>query len=80
MSGEKRVIRIMPMPVVHPVWEHDDSEYPEVVKVSMANGKIRTYRLETEQPAPQIVDSQQIARMFRENTYGGYKARHGKSR
>ena len=50
-------VRVMPMPHVHPVWEHDDSKYPETIKVSMSNGKVIRYRIDIEQPHPCFLDA-----------------------
>lgn len=76
--SEKAPIRIMPMPVVHPTWERDGSEYPETIRVSFCNGKIRTYHLAVEQPKPVTVDAETMARIMRASTFGGYKGKHEK--
>lgn len=65
MSEARKTIRIMPMPVVHPRWEHDYSQYPETVKISMSDGKIKTYRLVIEQPKPILFSNE-------------YRCKHGK--
>ncbi len=70
-------IRIMPLPVVHPRWEREDSKYPETVKISMSDGKVKTYRLMVEQPKP-FIFSEEAAKVMERNTFGGYKAKHGK--
>jgi len=71
---EAKVIRIMPLPVVHPRWERQDSEYPETIQVSFGNGKIRTYVLKEEMPKPNVMHEDELTRLFKENTYGGYHA------
>ena len=76
--ANKTTIRIMPMPVVHPVWEHDESEYPETIRVSFCNGKIRTYYLAVEQPKPHTLDAETMAHIMRRATFGGYKGKHEK--
>ena len=59
-----RVIRVMPLPKVHPVWEHEDSKYPETIQVSMSNGKVVKYRIDIEQPHPCFLDAMEtIERM-----------------
>ena len=76
--SEAKTIRIMPLPVVHPRWEREGSEYPEILQVSFSNGKIRTYILKEEQPRPsQLLKTSEIAKLFRENTYG-YAPKHSK--
>ena len=77
MSEARKTIRIMPMPVVHPRWENEYSQYPETVKISMSDGKIKTYRLVTEQPKP-FIFSDEASKIMERNTFGGYKAKHGK--
>ena len=71
---EAKVIRIMPLPVVHPRWERQDSEYPEIMQVSFENGKVRTYGLREEMPKPNVMHEDELTRLFKENTYGGYHA------
>lgn len=41
-----------PLPMVLPIWEHEWSVYPDVVRVSMENGKVIDYRCEIKQPRP----------------------------
>ena len=81
MNG-KGDIRIMPMCNPLPLWdEGSDSEYPDVLRMAFRNGKIRTYRLvddTVQQPKPHVIRTEDLNRMFTENTYGGYKAKHAK--
>lgn len=72
MSEAEKPVRVLPMPVVHSVWNDTDGEYPGVVKVSFSNGKVRSYRLEVEQPKPHTFRDP-IAELVRRNTYGGGK-------
>lgn len=79
MSEKQTTIRIMPMPVVYPIWEHDESDYPETIRVSFSNGHVRTYSLCVEQPKPITIDAQSMAHLMRKSTYGGsYKGKHEK--
>ena len=85
IEAKVKVIRIMPLPVVHPRWERDDSEYPETIQVSFGNGKIRTYVLKEDQPKPNLTTEDELTRLFKENTYGGYhtegyKGKHAKKK
>jgi hypothetical protein len=41
-----------PLPMVLPIWEHDWSEFPDVVRVSMEDGHVINYRREISQPKP----------------------------
>jgi len=45
-------IRVMPLPMVHGEWEHEDSKYPETIKVSFSDGKVISYRIDIQQPHP----------------------------
>lgn len=46
-----------PMPIVCPIWEHDWSDYPDRVRVSMEGGKVIDYVREIKQPAPVFKDA-----------------------
>ncbi len=52
MSG----IRILPLPKVTGIWNHDCSKYPDVVRVPMSDGRVVRYVLDVEQPAPVLRD------------------------
>lgn len=45
-------VRVLPLPKVSGVWEHDNSKYPETVKVSFSDGRVVKYRIDIEQPHP----------------------------
>ena len=75
---ENENARILPMPVPHPVWDNDERGYPDSLKVSFRNGKVRTYRLDpVQQPKPHVISTKELARLFKENTYG-YQPKHAK--
>lgn len=42
--------RVHPFPVIHPVYEHESSVYPDKVRVSMDDGKVIDYRIEKTEP------------------------------
>jgi hypothetical protein len=73
-------VRIMPMPVPHPIWKEGEGGYPKALKVSFSDGKVRTYNIseQVEQPPPHVCSTEELNRLFRENTYGGYRPRHAK--
>ena len=72
-------VRFLPMPVPHPVWNDEDNGYPGALKVSFTNGKVRTYRIDpVQQPAPQVISTAELTRIFQRNTYGYYKGKHEK--
>lgn len=71
-------VRILPMPVPHPVWEGDECGYPGALKVAFTDGKVRTYRLDpVQQPAPQVISTADLMKLFRQNTFG-YQPKHAK--
>lgn len=65
--------RALPIPKVAAVWEHDDSEYPDAIRVSMTDGHVVTYRREVRQPFPQTIKDPDMIRIIKEHTYGGRK-------
>lgn len=44
--------QISPIPDVFPVWEHDWSDYPDMIRVAMADGNVVNYRIDVELPHP----------------------------
>ena len=44
--------RVEPFAIVHPVFEHDWSKYPDKVRVAMPDGKVVDYRIDVPMPAP----------------------------
>lgn len=55
------------------IWEHDWSDYADLIKVPMEDGKVVSYRREIEQPHPQCLKTLEIIRLMKEHTYGGTK-------
>ena len=45
-------IRVMPLPKVTGIWEHDCSRYPDTIRIPMSDGKVITYRIDTKIPHP----------------------------
>lgn len=45
-------IRVLPLPKVTGVWDHDVSRYPDRIRVPMSDGKIVTYHIDIEMPHP----------------------------
>lgn len=56
-----------------PIWEHDSSDYPDLLKVPMEDGHVITYRREIQQPDPRVMKSIDLIRLMKNNTYGGGK-------
>ena len=55
---------ILPKPV--PMYEHNYSEYPELIRVSFSDGSTAVYQLRTEQPAPVIIENIRIVRKWKQ--------------
>lgn len=45
-------IRVLPLPKVTGIWEHDSSRYPDVIRVPMSDGKVIKYTISIEMPHP----------------------------
>ena len=50
-------IRVMPLPKVTGVWRHDCSRYPDEIRIPMSDGKVIRYRIDIEQPHPQLLEA-----------------------
>lgn len=48
---------VLPIPKVEAFWKHDFSKYPDFIKVAMTDGKVITYDIRVEQPAPVMTDA-----------------------
>ena len=48
------------LPRVVPIYEHEDSLYPDGIRVSFSNGRTIEYDIFPEQPAPQIKECIEI--------------------
>jgi len=57
-------------------WEFDEAECPESLEFPTKDGAIVTYHMEIHQPHPQCVKAVELIRMMKDNTFGGYKAKH----
>ena len=78
MTAKKTVDQIKPLHnAVAPIWEHDTSDYPDVVKVAMADGHVITYQRVIEQPHPNCLKAIDLIKIMKGHTYGGsYKGKH----
>jgi hypothetical protein len=45
-------IRVLPLPKVTGVWEHDCSRYPDRIRIPMSDGKVVTYTISVDMPHP----------------------------
>ena len=48
-------IRVLPLPKVTGVWEHDTSQYPDKVRIPMSDRKVVTYRIDVDLPHPSFL-------------------------
>ena len=71
--SETKTIRVMPLPKVTGRWEHEWSDYPDIIQVPMSDGRVISYRRETEQPHPQLMKSIDLIKIMKGHTYGGNK-------
>ena len=67
--------RILPIPDVVPLWEHEWSEYPDEILVGMKNGHMIRYRLNVEQPHPAFEKAMNIVKKITGNGYEAPKKR-----
>ena len=71
--------QIAPLADVTPIWEHDYSVYPDMLRVAMEDGKVVNYRIDIVMPHPAF---SRVMKLMEKIPYGvsqyGYKARHGK--
>lgn len=45
-------VRVLPLPKVTGLWDHDLSRYPDRVRIPMADGKVVTYHIDLDLPHP----------------------------
>ena len=50
-------IRVKPLPKVSGTWLYDHSKYPEMIRIPMSDGKVIRYRIDIEQPHPQLLEA-----------------------
>ena len=71
--------QVLPLPRVHPEWDPEkQNRYPDIIRVSMSDGKVVKYRIEVEQPHPQCMKAVDLIRSMKDCTFGGYKGKHVK--
>ena len=44
--------RVLPLPKVTGVWDHDSSRYPDRIRIPMSDGRVVTYHIDVEMPHP----------------------------
>ena len=71
-------IRVLPLPKVTGIWEHDTSQYPDKVRIPMSDGKVVTYRIDVNLPHPAFVDAMENVRKMRVGYQYGYEGKHVK--
>ena len=44
--------RVMPLPRVTGLWDHDSSRYPDRIRIPISDGKVVTYLIDNQLPHP----------------------------
>lgn len=70
--------RVRPLADVTCIWDCDASHYPDRVRMTMADGKVVTYRIDIDMPHPQVMKTIDLIRQMRKNV-NGYPGKHTKS-
>ena len=80
MSENADTLQIKPLnPHIAVIWENAWSDYPDMAKIPMEDGKVITYRREIVQPEPRVQKCVDLIRAMQNCTYGGYKPKHIKN-
>lgn len=66
--------QIKPLGIGAPIWEHDSSDYPDLIKMPMEDGHVVDYIRKIEMPHPQCMKAIDLIKIMKGHTYGG----HGK--
>lgn len=73
------VIRSIPTVIVTGFWEEGSvSEEPEHIKIVFSNGKKVLYDIAVKQPKPNTMTPSEMARIFTEHVFGGYRNKNGR--
>ena len=75
----EETIKVKPLSPVAAIWERDISIYPDIIKIPMEDGHVITYRMEVQQPAPQVIKTLELIRIMNHCAYGGYKGKRRRS-
>ena len=65
-ESREEISRPKILPEVVPYYEHDDSLYPEQIRVSFGNSKTIVYEIRVDQPAPVILENIKIIRRMKQ--------------
>jgi len=72
--SDRGKVQTVPTTMVTGYWDPGSvSEFPEEIKVVMANGARVRYRIEVVQPAPNTLKPSEMARIMAGHIYGGTK-------
>ena len=66
-------VRVLPLPKVDARYGDAGGKYPERIRVAMSDGSTHWYRIEIEQPHPQLMKSIDLIRIMKDHTFGGNK-------
>ena len=53
-SEKKANVRVLPLPKVKALWQHDWSDYPDMIRVPMSDGTVINYVRDVAQPRPML--------------------------
>lgn len=70
---ELKTEQIKPLGFVVPIWETDVSDYPDMIKVPMADGHVITYRRDLAQQDPRVQKCIDLIKTMNRHIYGGRK-------
>lgn len=69
--------RVKPLIDVLPVWDDEDSDYPDSVRIAMEDGNVITYRIDRPELAEQSFKrAMEILRSWPLTSEVGYQAKH----
>ena len=71
--------RVEPMVDVNAIWERETSVYPDIIRISMRDGRVVCYRLDVEQPHPSFLTAMELLeRLEIGYQHQPYKGQHEK--
>ena len=60
-------VQVLPLPKVDARYGPMGGKYPERIRVPMSDGKVISYRIEVEQPHPQLMEAIENIRKMKEH-------------
>lgn len=70
-------MKVKPLIDVLPVWDDEDSDYPDAVRIAMEDGNVITYRIDRPELAEESFKrAMEILRSWPVTAETGYQAKH----